>query len=107
MEVIVKVLVTLLVVAAGAAAATYDSINRDVINKKVDRKLDISSQLLKITNKITLENGGSGAVRSFLLAFTRQEKENLSYLNAQVAQSSSLEKLVFRSIGILNSTRWS
>ncbi|KAK8747795.1 hypothetical protein OTU49_016611 [Cherax quadricarinatus] len=83
MEVIVKVLVTLLVVAAGAAAATYDSINRDVINKKVDRKLDISSQLLKITNKITLENGGSGAVRSFLLAFTRQEKENLSYLNAQ------------------------
>ncbi|KAG7165132.1 Dolichyl-diphosphooligosaccharide--protein glycosyltransferase subunit 1-like [Homarus americanus] len=81
MEGHLKVLLLGLLVVA--SSATYDSINKDLINKKFDRKLDISSQLVKITNKITLENGGSGAVKSFLLAFTKVEKDNLSYLNAQ------------------------
>lgn len=67
-----------------ASSATYDSINKDLINKKIERKVDIASQLVKVTNKITLENGGSGAVKSFLVALTRAEKDNLSYINTQV-----------------------
>ncbi|XP_050720090.1 dolichyl-diphosphooligosaccharide--protein glycosyltransferase subunit 1-like [Eriocheir sinensis] len=72
-----------LVVAAAGVAGLQDAVNRDIINKKIERKLDISSQLVKVTNKITLENGGAAAVKSFLLALTPAEKENLSFANVQ------------------------
>lgn len=63
--------------------ATFDNINRDIVNKKIERKLDVSTQLVKSSTKITLENGGSGAVKSFLVAMTKEENDALSYLNAQ------------------------
>lgn len=74
-----------LVVAAAGVAGLQDVVNRDIINKKIERKLDISSQLVKVTNKITLENGGAAAVKSFLLALTPAEEENLSFANVQVS----------------------
>ncbi|XP_071520803.1 dolichyl-diphosphooligosaccharide--protein glycosyltransferase subunit 1 [Panulirus ornatus] len=90
MNIPMKLLVLGMLLAA--SSATYDSINKDLINKKIERKVDIASQLVKITNKITLENGGSGAVKSFLLTLTRAEKDNLSYISAQ--SGGSVLKLV-------------
>lgn len=78
-----KLLLCLVVAVAGVLGA-QDAVNKDIINKKIERKLDISSQLVKVTNKITLENGGSSAVKSFLLALTPVEKEKLSYISVQV-----------------------
>lgn len=78
-----RLFLCLLVAVAGVAGA-QDAVNKDIINKKIERKLDISSQLVKVTNKITLENGGSAAVKSFLFALTPVEKEKLSYINVQV-----------------------
>lgn len=53
----------------------------------MDRKIDISTQLVKISNKITLENSGTagsgGPVKSFLLALTQEEKDNVAFINAQ------------------------
>lgn len=59
-------------------------INKDLVNKKVERKVDVTSQLVKVATKITLENGGAAPVRSFLLAFTPAEKDSLSSLTVQV-----------------------
>lgn len=70
-----------------SATGSYDSVNKDIINKKMDRKIDISTQLVKISNKITLENSGTagsgGPVKSFLLALTQEEKDNVAFINAQ------------------------
>ncbi|KAG0717798.1 Dolichyl-diphosphooligosaccharide--protein glycosyltransferase subunit 1 [Chionoecetes opilio] len=75
-------LLCLLLLLPGVLSA-QDIINKDLINKKIERKLDISSQLVKVSNKITLENGGAAPVKSFLLAMTRLEKDNLAYFNVQ------------------------
>lgn len=75
-------------VLALLALATADTINKDIVNKKIERKIDISTQLVKISSKVTLENTGSAAVKSFLLPLTNAEKEHLSYVNAQVGGSS-------------------
>lgn len=70
-----------------SATGSYDSVNKDIINKKMDRKIDVSTQLVKISNKITLENSGTagsgGPVKSFLLALTQEEKDNVAFINAQ------------------------
>jgi len=75
-------------VLALLALSTADTINRDIVNKKIERKIDISTQLVKISSKVTLENTGSASVKSFLLPLTKAEKEHLSYVNAQVGGSS-------------------
>ncbi|XP_064088184.1 dolichyl-diphosphooligosaccharide--protein glycosyltransferase subunit 1-like [Macrobrachium nipponense] len=71
-----------------SVSGTFDSINKDIVNKKIDRKVDISTQVVKISNKITLENEGSGAVKSFLLSLTREEKDTLAYINVVTGGSS-------------------
>jgi len=75
-------------VLALLALATADTINKDIVNKKIDRKIDISTQLVKISSKVTLENAGSASVKSFLLPLTTAEKAHLSFINAQVGGSS-------------------
>lgn len=70
-------------VPGGVSATAYDSVNKDLLLKKVERKIDVASQVVKITSKITLENAGTGSVGAFLLAFTEAEKQNLAFLNAQ------------------------
>ena len=77
-------LLVCLVVAVTGVVAAQDGINKDLINKKIERKLDISSQLVKVTQKITLENGGPAPVRAFLVTITQVEKDKLSYMNVQV-----------------------
>ncbi|KAK7066455.1 proteasome regulatory particle base subunit [Halocaridina rubra] len=71
-------------VLVASVSGTFDNINRDIVNKKIERKLDVSTQLVKANTKITLENSGSGAVRSFLLVLTKEEQDNLAFINAQI-----------------------
>jgi oligosaccharyltransferase complex subunit alpha (ribophorin I) len=66
-------------------AATFDSINLELVVKNVARSIDLSSQLVKMSHKITLQNNGKGAVRSFLYAMEPEVKESLSYIGAQVS----------------------
>ncbi|MPC07727.1 dolichyl-diphosphooligosaccharide--protein glycosyltransferase subunit 1-like [Portunus trituberculatus] len=80
-------LLVCLVVAVTGVVAAQDGINKDLINKKIERKLDISSQLVKVTQKITLENGGPAPVRAFLVTLTQAEKDKLSYMNVQSGSS--------------------
>lgn len=74
------------VVPGGASTTAYDSVNKDLLLKKVERKIDVATQVVKITSKISLENAGSGAVGAFLLALTEEEKRNLAFLSAQVGR---------------------
>ena len=58
-------LVLLLAVVAYSYAAS-DSINKDIVFKKYERKMDLTSQLVKVVHKITIENTGSSPVKYFL-----------------------------------------
>ncbi|XP_075992622.1 dolichyl-diphosphooligosaccharide--protein glycosyltransferase subunit 1 [Anticarsia gemmatalis] len=64
-------------------SATVDNISSDIKIKNVDRTIDISSQLVKITSKITLENTGGSPVKSFLLAAEDNAKNNIAFFGAK------------------------
>ena len=51
-----------------AAQAGYDSINKDLVVTSCDRAIDMSTQLVKMSHKIVLQNNGQGAVKSFLFS---------------------------------------
>ena len=67
-----------------SAVVSVDVINKDLINKKIERNIDIASQLIKIQTKITLENAGKAAAKSFLYTIERSLKANLCFLGATV-----------------------
>lgn len=71
-------------------AATFDSVNSDITVQSVDRFIDLASQLVKISHKITLQNNGKGVVRSFLFAVEPEVKDSLSYIGAQVSTVHSV-----------------
>ncbi|CAG5136260.1 unnamed protein product [Candidula unifasciata] len=66
-----------------------DTIDGNIVNAKVDRRLDISSHLLKTVTSITLTNKGSSAVRHFLFAVDPTLKDSLSYISASVKDHKS------------------
>jgi Ribophorin I. len=70
--------------------ATFDSVNPDITVKSVDRSIDLASQLVKISHKITLHNNGKGAVKSFLFAVEPEAKDSLSYIGAQASTVHSI-----------------
>lgn len=57
----------------------------ELINSKLDRNIDIASQLVKVLIKLTLENTGKSPVSSFLYALEPNSKPNLSFIGASVS----------------------
>ncbi|ELT91404.1 hypothetical protein CAPTEDRAFT_159283 [Capitella teleta] len=68
-------------------SAITDTINADLINKKVKKTVDLSTHLPKIVTSITLENAGKTAVKSFLFSADPSLADNLSFLGASVKGS--------------------
>lgn len=53
--------------------------------KNVDRLVDISTQLVKITHSITFENVGKDNVRSVIFLVCPKSTENVAFVGAQVS----------------------
>lgn len=70
--------------------ASQDQINNDLVNTNVERKVDVSTHLVKITTSITIENTGSSSVKSFLYVVDPPLQGKLSFIGAMV--SFELEK---------------
>ena len=60
------------------------TINEKLVLKKVDRTIDISSQLAKIVLDVTLENTGAEACNNFLLAIDSKLSDHLAFAGASV-----------------------
>ncbi|XP_030855983.1 dolichyl-diphosphooligosaccharide--protein glycosyltransferase subunit 1 [Strongylocentrotus purpuratus] len=71
-----------LLVAVTAAKPSKSSINPDLINAKVERTVDVASQLVKISTLVTLENGGKSSAGSFVVALDSSLIDNLAFLGA-------------------------
>lgn len=61
------------------------SINDKLVVNKVDRTIDISSQLAKVGLDIALENTGSEPATSFLVAVDSMLASHLAYASASVS----------------------
>lgn len=75
------------------AKIRQDNVNNDLILTNVDRKIDISTHLAKITSSITIENTGKGSVGFFLYAVEPSLQDNLSYFGASVKGNEDKDSL--------------
>ncbi|XP_014669054.1 PREDICTED: dolichyl-diphosphooligosaccharide--protein glycosyltransferase subunit 1-like [Priapulus caudatus] len=62
--------------------ANQDQIVDSLVISKVDRDIDLTSQLVKISHTISLENNGKTGVRSFLFAVEPSSGNHLSFIGA-------------------------
>ncbi|CAB3374974.1 Hypothetical predicted protein [Cloeon dipterum] len=67
------------IVVAGSAQA-------DLVNKNVETVVDISSQLAKISNKVTVENVGKTTLKSLIFGVPAHLKERTSFVTAKVGE---------------------
>lgn len=63
-------------------AAFWGPVLSDLILSKVDRRIDLTSQVVRIYSTIKVENEGADVVSEFLLAFPDHQSKHLSYLKA-------------------------
>lgn len=78
----------LLLVGANLSFAAFDSINKDLVVKSCDRTIDLSSQLVKLNNKLSLTNtGSSGAIKTFLFSLENESRDNVVFIGATMGSS--------------------
>lgn len=58
--------------------------SEDLVIKSAERTVDITSQLVKITHRLTLSNTGKSSLKSFDFLIEPKAHEHLSYFKAQV-----------------------
>lgn len=54
-------------------------------NINIERSIDVSSQLVRITAKITAENKGTTTASNYFIAIDAEEAKHLSYISATVS----------------------
>ena len=69
----------------GAALAA--TISPDLSVKSLDRTIDMTTQLVKINHKVTLENKGSSSVKSFLFSVDPSLVTKVAHIGATVGSS--------------------
>jgi len=67
--------------------AGFDTINPDLTVKSVERNIDLSTQLVKMNYKISLENSGKGSIKSFLFSVDPSLKNKVAHIGATVGTS--------------------
>lgn len=70
-----------------AELVTSQQINDALVNKKVDRVIDISSQLVSITCRVTVENTGKTQANNYLITVDKDFKDHLSFLDVKLVKS--------------------
>lgn len=73
----------LLFLTAVLLPASFAASNPDILFKNVDRTIDISSQMAKITYKVILENTGSKNVDQFDFVLEPETAKAVSYFGAE------------------------
>lgn len=77
------VLLTVTLLNFGNCAVQEEQINSKITIDNVDRIVDLSTQVAKILNKITIKNEGSSSVNSILFS-TEETKSDPAYISALV-----------------------
>jgi len=95
----------LLVVSALLATcctANQASISADLVNTNVDRTVDLSSHLPKITNVITVQNTGSSSAKSYIYAVDSSVADSVSFVGAVAKSSDEDQRLTVSETTVAN-----
>ena len=77
--------------------------NADLVNTKVDRLVDLTSHLVYVTDKITVENTGSSAQKSYTYVIEPTKAKHVSIVTAQLAgtKTKKPEELEARKLNVV------
>lgn len=81
-------LIGLTVIVCIECKVKQDTIDGAIVNSKVDRKIDVSTHLVKMSTSITLENTGKSPIKSFLYALEPSLQNYLSIITANVSTNA-------------------
>lgn len=73
-----------------SCAYSQININKNLINSNVERVIDLTSQLVKITSTITLENTGKESVQNLLVYLEPDLSGTLSFMSARDSLKNDL-----------------
>lgn len=83
---IIRTISLLLIIGLSSSIVNGDHYS-DVINRKVDRMIDVTSQLVTITCRIVIENSGKTSVDKYLVSFDDNHLAHLSFIEASLVKS--------------------
>ena len=75
-----------------------DAVNTDIVNNNVDRAIDITSQLVKTTYKVTMENTGKSPVKTFHFAMEKDLKPSISFISCHSLEGKKNLKILFTNV---------
>lgn len=85
-------MVKLALVFAGLAGVfVHAAIDMQVENKAVDRTIDLTSQLVKISYKITLEHTSKLPISTYLFVVPQDDRERLAYISVKDSSKKELK----------------
>lgn len=87
---------------ATCCTANPDTIDGGIVVSNVQRTVDVSSHLPKITSSVTIQNGGKGPIRSFLFAIDPSVKNRVSFVSAVTKVDEDEKKLDVKETTVTN-----
>lgn len=76
-------------------SVNQDVIDTNLVNSKVERTIDLTTHLPKVTSVITLENTGSSSVKSFLVVVDASLKDYVAVVTALVSEIDQMFSVVW------------
>lgn len=70
----------------------FSNVCSDLVISKLDRQIDLSSQIVRITTSLKVENNGAEAVSKILLPFSENQAKNLAFLSVTISQGKGKTK---------------
>lgn len=80
-----------ILLVCAATAFGLEPINNQIRNKNVEKSIDLTSQLVKVSSAITIENAGKEKVSNYLVVLEPNTVGNLSYISAKDALKADLK----------------
>lgn len=79
-----------------SSSLVFSAVDVEIENKNVDRTIDLSSQLVKISLKITLEHKSKKPITNYVFLLPLNECDKLSYISARDSSKKELKTVLVR-----------
>lgn len=81
----------LLVIICCSFIKVESAIDNEIENKNVDRTIDLASQLVKISYKITLDHKSKKNINSYTFVVPESDRKHLAYISAKDSSKKELK----------------
>lgn len=84
----------IVLLVALACSTVFSAVDVEIENKNVDRTIDLSSQLVKVSYKITLEHKSKKPITNYVFLVPLEDCNKLSYISARDSAKKEMKHTV-------------